>query len=145
MKRAAFDNPNKMHFESTFKTFNKQTNYIGTGNVYANTQTSSYIRAWNDTNNYGYIGKPGEFLKFDLKPFGNIPEKIRTILFDKERSESYILYNFHIWNNGHKENVCWILTDYNHNYISGCISCGYGQSYWKRESVFQECKEYVCA
>ena len=46
MKHATWDNPNKMHIDTGYKLFDKQTNVISYGNVYANTQTSSYIPIW---------------------------------------------------------------------------------------------------
>ena len=57
MKSRTWDNPNKMHFESDYKLFNKQTNVISRGNVIANTQYSTYIRPYSKIKNYGYVGK----------------------------------------------------------------------------------------
>lgn len=144
MKTKMWDNGNKMHFESEFKTFNKQTNLIATGNVYANTQTSSYIRPFCEVDNFGYIGKPGEFMRFDLRPFRCIPEHIRKMLEDVNRKESYILYEFFVRDNGCKDVIGYVLSDYNNNLITSCVICGYGRSYWKRDSVIRECINYIC-
>ena len=37
MKQPTWDTPNKMHFNSAFAAFNKQTNLITPGNAYCNT------------------------------------------------------------------------------------------------------------
>lgn len=145
MKKATWDNPNKMHFESDFKLFNKQTNLITTGNAWCNTQYSSFVRPWNEVKNGGYTGKPGDFLKYDMQGFCNVPEHIRKNLFDKERKESYILYEFFVYQNGRREIIGHVLTDYNDRFIADNVNCNYGQSYFKRESAINECKKYICA
>lgn len=145
MKSITWDNPNKMRFESAFKTFNQQTNVITPGNCIANTQFSNYIRPWNKVDNYGYIGKPGQFLEFDLQYFHEVPLNIRRILFDRERHESYCLYEFFIHRKGHREIIGHVLTDYAGAYITHHVNYYYGQSYWKREDALQECMKYICA
>lgn len=147
MKPCTWDNPNKMHFDSDFKTFNKQTNIISHGNVWANTQTSSYIRPWKEVKNGGYIGQPGDFLKYDLRLFPNLPERFRRKLWDYDRNESYIVYHFHYYDEKHRqrETIGYVMCDYNHKLIDYEVYCGYGQSYWKRESAIRECIKYVCA
>ena len=145
MKMKSWDNPNKMHFDSAFTTFNKQTNLITTGNAYCNTQLSSYVRPYNEVKNGSYTGKRGEFLDFDLRPFRFVPEKISKILRDKGRKESYILYEFFIYRNDKREIIGYVLTDKNYRYITSSVNCGYGQSYYKRESALRECMEYICA
>ena len=59
----------KQIINSDYKLFNKQTNYISIGNVISNTQYSSYIRPYKEIKNGNYIGKEGDFLKFDIKNF----------------------------------------------------------------------------
>ena len=145
MKAPTWDNPNKMHMESAYKLFNRQTNCITTGNAWCSTQYSSYIRPWNEVKNYSYIGKPGEFLKYDMQFFHDVPNRIREILYDKERTESYILYEFFVWQNGSRDVIGHVLTDYNHNFITDSIHRSYGQCYYKRVSVIEECEKYICA
>ena len=143
MKKITWDNPNKMHFESDFKTFNKQTNLISTGNVIANTQYSNCIRPYGETKNGCFEMKPGQALNFDLQFFDYIPECIRGLLMDRSRTETYILYQFCTWTNGRKDVFGYILTDINHNFITDCIVNCYGKSFWKRWSALNECKKYV--
>ena len=145
MKKAVFDTPNKMHFESEFKTFNRQTNYIGTGIIIANTQHSNYLRPWNEIKNYSYIGKPGDFCKYDFQGFREVPDRIKKIIFDKDRAHSVILYEFFIYINDTREIIGHVLTDDQYKYIAHSISCDWKQSYWKRVSAIGECMKYVCA
>ena len=66
MKRMAVYNSRWNQVVDTgFKRFDKQTNCISKGNVIANTMFGCYIRPYNEVNNYGYVGKAGEFLKYD--------------------------------------------------------------------------------
>lgn len=147
MKSITWDNPNKMHFESAFKTFNQQTNLISSGNVWANTQTSSYIRPWKEIKNGGYIGKPGDFLKYDLQFFPNLPSSFNQKLWDQNRKESYIVYHFHYYNkkHGRSETIGYVMCDYNNKLIAYEVYCDYKQNYCKRESAIQECIKYICA
>ena len=145
MKKATWDSPNKMHFESDFATFNKQTNLITTGNAYCNTQMSSYIRAWSNVKNGAYIGKCGDFLEYDLRSFGYIPPHIEKLLRDKNRTESYILYEFFVWSGKKREVIGYVLTDSLHNFIADSIVCECGCSWQKRRSAIDACKEYICA
>ena len=48
MKQIIWENPNKMHMDSGFKLFDKQTNLISTGNVFATTQRSVFIAPWRE-------------------------------------------------------------------------------------------------
>lgn len=147
MKKATWENPNKMHFESEYKTFNKQAEIITTGNVFANCQTSLYIRPYTATKNGSHTAKPGDFLRYDLDMFAQcgyqIPHHIRQILTDENRKESYILYNFHVWNGREKITIGWIVTDSKYNLIGKFPVYEYGKSYWKRYSAIEECARYV--
>lgn len=146
MEKATWDNPNKMHIDSGFKLFDKQTTLITTGNVIAPTQTSWFIRPFDEVVNGGYIGKPGEFLEYDLKHFLNgVPEYMLKILRDKNRKESYILYKFFVTKDHETETIGYVLTDYNHNYITSHVTCPYGCNYWKREAALSEAMRYICA
>lgn len=150
-KPYTWDNPNKMHFDSGFKLFDKQTNYIGYGNVCANTQTSMYIRPFSEVKNGSYIGKPGDFLRFDMQLFGNVPSKeIRERIYDKERKESVILYKFFVTRRDKTTGRCYqdvigyVLTDYNHKFLSRCYCYPFGQSAAKRVAALDECMNYIC-
>lgn len=144
MKKVIFDNPNKMHFESDYALFNKQTDYIGHGNVFSTTQTSFCVRPYNEVKNGYYTGKPGDFLRYDLGMFDNIPYSIRAILEDRNREKTYFLHDFHVWKNGQKETIGWVVTDTENNLIKYLVVSGYRKNYWKRESAIRECIKYIC-
>ena len=147
MEKARWDNPNKMHIESGFKTFDKQTTLITTGNVIAPTQTSWFIRPYNEIINGGYEGKPGDFLAYDLKHFVDpIPKRMKDVLLDKARTESYILYKFFVMRKDKTTDVIgYVLTDYHYNYIDHQVMCAYGCNVWKREAAICEAMRYICA
>lgn len=149
MKEVTWDNPNKMHFESAFVGFNKQVDLIATGNVLGNVQTSLYVRPYNNVKNGSYEGEPGQFMKFDLRMFEEagyrIPVNIRKILEDPSREQSYCLYNFHYWKGDQKEEIGWVLTDYNHKLVAKVPVLRYGTNASKRISALNECAAYVCA
>lgn len=135
----------KQVFESGFKTFDQQTNIITTGAVIANTQISEYIRPWSEVKNYGYVGQPGQFMKYDLQFFGNIPdEKIRSIIYDRDRKESVILYKFFIHTPYGIDPIGFVLTDYDHKHLAHCYCFSYGCSTNKRIAAIDECMNYIC-
>lgn len=94
MKKATWDNPNKMHFESPHKTFNRQTVSISPGNVIAPTQYSSYIRPYMETWCNGRTWEEGVLQKADLKYFSTIPSSIRREIEKLTHDEDSILYTF---------------------------------------------------
>lgn len=147
MEKATWDNPNKMHIDSGFKTFDKQTTLITTGNVIAPTQTSWFIRPFNEVKNGYYEGKPGEFLEYDLKHFIDpIPHQMKEKLYDKNRTESYILYKFFVMNKKETDVIGYVLTDSHYNYIDHSVwISSYRCSVSKREAALREAMRYICA
>jgi len=136
----------KQIINSGWKEFDKQTNCISTGNVYANTQYSSFIRPWKETECNGFSNPKGHLMDFDLKPFRSfrIPQCIMDILKNKERAEIYILYMFFIVNKEkHVEPFGWVVTDYHYKHVTSCVTRNYGQSYWKRYNALQEAINYI--
>ena len=146
-KPTRWDHPNKMHIDSEFVTFNKQCEYIGRGNVYGTCVKSSYIRPWNELKNYSVELSPGEALKYDLSQFYQyFNEKIRKILWDKERKDSVILYQIRVWINCHEEVIGFVLTDKDYHLLAEQLFMRYdGRSVRKRQSVMEEVKNYVVA
>jgi hypothetical protein len=69
MKKFEYTNEGKLKLSTGFKTFDKQTNYLGTGNVCANTQFSWYIRPTYETECNGFSFKEGDLFKSDIKNF----------------------------------------------------------------------------
>lgn len=136
----------KQIINSGWKLFDKQTNCITTGNAFCNTQTSSYIRPWNEIECNGFEFSQGHLLKFDLQNFGRhcIPEHIHDILFNEERTESVILYMFHIYNKEKRiEPFCWVVTGKDQKLISWSIVCGYKKSFQKRYGAAKEAISYI--
>ena len=136
MKKYEWINGNKMKFESGFTTFDKQTNYISTGNVSANTQLSLYIRPRKETNNGDF--KVGELQAYDLKLFNNLPMYIKSYLNRIE--EKVILYEFRHRANGKKIVDGYVITDKEHNFICRWTV---GKTY-KSELAINEAMKYIC-
>lgn len=147
LKAHQWINPNKMRIKSGFGLFDKQTVLITTGNVIAETQYSNYIRPWKEVKNYSYIGKPGEFTKYDMQHFSQVPERIRKVIYDTEREKSVILYEFSVRHKDEKEIIGHVLTtgyDEGYKHIDHSVYCPYGCSYWKRQLAIHEAMRYIC-
>lgn len=86
MQKVTWDNPNKMHIESEYKTFNKQTNYIGTGNVIANTQFSTFVRPFTETKCNGYDFQEGHLQNYDLNNIST-PQSIKDWIVRKMKMQ----------------------------------------------------------
>lgn len=144
MKKAVYNNTGSRQIVNTgFKTFDKQTNCITTGNAYCNTQFSSFIRPWSKTECNGFERPCGELMKFDLKNFGafRIPNFIMEKIEDKERKQSVILYMFFIRREHKIIPFCWILSDYNHNLIAMDVADYYCTQ--KRINAMCEISKYI--
>jgi hypothetical protein len=113
LKKVKWDNPNKMHMSSGYKEFDKQTNFIDTGNVIADTQNSFYIRAHNTpTNPVGDSVAPGAMQKWDLDSwFQQLPGHIRQEVEEKTVDKDNILYNFFILEGDRRIDLGYVLTD----------------------------------
>lgn len=127
-RKAVFDNPNKMRFQSDHKTFNKLTNLISTGNVITNTQTSFFIRANKKERDFDIKTFPG---------YKDAPWHIKKMIEDDNRTESVILYKFHIKGNP----VCWVLTDSNHKLMESDLAGRGGRK--KEQSVLLEVLRFI--
>jgi len=153
MKHITWDNPNKMHIDTGYKLFDRQTNCISYGNVYANTQSSSYIRPYMETECNGREFKPGELMKFDLKcVFGEylkdynlIPQAIKRVLENKDRKQSVVLYKFFVTVKKERRVIGFVLADYDNNLIERCaIDTGNRSHFWKRYKAVLEASKYIC-
>ena len=136
----------KQIITSGWKEFDRQTNFIGTGNVEANTQFSSYIRPWKKTECNGFVNPEGHLMDFDLKQFSNqrIPRDIENVLRNKEREESVILYMFFVLSKEkHVEPFCWVVTNDRHRLIAYRVTAGYRQNYSKRLEAGKEAMKYI--
>lgn len=137
----------KQIIDSGWKEFDMQTNCITTGNAYCNTQTSGFIRPFNETECNGLSFSKGHLMNFDMKQFQKfgIPENISEILRNSEREDSVILYMFFVRDKGRVKPFCWVVTDRNYKLIDTCLVVGYGQSYMKRLSAKTEILSYITA
>ena len=133
---------------SGWKAFDRQTNCISTGNVYANTQYSGCIRPWKETECNGRQNPEGHLTEFDLKPFRNlrIPKRIENILKDKNRTESMILYMFFILDKyNHVKPFYWAVTDYGYKLVDDVIVLHVHERYEKRLAAKNEILKYITA
>lgn len=145
MEKAIFNKTGmKQIINSDFKEFNKQTNCISYGNCICNTQYSSFIRPFTETECNGFTNEKGHLLRFDLQHFKRIPDNIMNILKDEKRTESYILHEFFIYKHNVKDIIGYVLTDYNYNFITDYVSYDYGCNFNKRKSAIEEAKKYIC-
>lgn len=115
-KKHEWRNPNRMLFESGYRTFDRTVNYISDGNVVSNVQLSTLVRKVSDLNNYPRGIKPGECRAYDLGHFryrpGGIPDCIRKYI-DARPEEEFWLYCWHFpgRQSEYGESVAWILTN----------------------------------
>ncbi len=136
----------KQIIDSGWKEFDKQTNCIFAGQVWANTQFSMCVRPWKETECNGFTNPEGHLMEFDMDYFNNyhIPERIRQLLTDKKRERSVILYMFSTTDrSGRRNPFCWVVTGYDYKLIDYCVVCGYGQRYDKRHKAAQEAISYI--
>jgi hypothetical protein len=152
MKKAEFNKKGTRQLVDTgWKTFDRQTNCISTGNVIANTQLSLYIRPYRETECNGLTFKPGELLEADLKAFGyGPPDDIMHILRDRDREKSVILYMFstsewvgNIVGRRMRVPFLWVVTDYDHVLIKIRVVHRFGAQMWKRRDAAKEILKYI--
>lgn len=110
-KRPIWDNPDKMHFNSDLKSFNKQVILISPGNVLGDEQLSLYIRPYNEKfNPIGDIVQPGDLQEWDLSNFKDVPGYVKDEVRTLAKDRTVILYEFRYWDNYRKIPVGWIIT-----------------------------------
>lgn len=138
MKEPIFRN-DRIVVNSDWRTFNKQSNLIAAGAVWANTQHSDYIRPWRENGDAG--------IDFDLEFFSGhkIPELIERYIRNKQRSKSIILYVFFTTRGANREPFLWVVTDKNHRLIYRQTVTGYRRQWWKRHSATEKILPYITA
>lgn len=112
----------KMIIDSGYKTFDKQTNYITSGNVISNTQFGNYIRPYFETTNpVGQKVKEGYLREYDLKYFkrNEMSNTFKDWLYNVTRIKKMILYEFFIYRNDNREVVGWLVEDSNTGKVIG--------------------------
>ena len=94
------------------KTFNRQAEFIGTGNVYGTCQVSNYIRAANTLECNGIINQPKKLQDFDISLFDRLPQNVeklaRSIADDAGQA---ILYKIRHWRGKVEIIDGWIITE----------------------------------
>lgn len=152
MKKVEWINPDKMYIETAHSTFNYQTKTIHTGNVWADTQHSSYIRGYEKTDS----GRANQFEKGHLRNcdlssfFGDAPqhplsEHVKQVVRElTQGQESVVLYEFRHWRkgrNGTSQKVVhgWVITSYGDKLLRKI----YANNSRKSMSVVDECAKYV--
>lgn len=141
MKKAIY-NKSKMRqlVDTGYKKFDNATNHISTGNIISNTQYGNFIRCWNDTRCNSTDFREGELLNFDMKHFRNVSQRIKDIIYDKNRAENVVLYEFFIGD----DTIGHILCDKAHHLLASDVCSYWGDNtYWKRVGVIEEMKQYV--
>ena len=142
MKKHTWDNPNKMHFESPHKTFNRQTQCISTGNVIANTQYSNYIRPYGETECNGFTNPPGHLQDWDLTKnivASTLPGQIREEIRQLTRENGGIVYNFHHWKGDRRIDNGIVLTARDHK----LVKIWYLNPSWKAQAAIGEAVKYI--
>lgn len=128
-----------LQIDSDWKTFNKQSNLIAAGAVWANTQHSDYIRPWRENGDAG--------IDFDLEFFSGykIPNQIERYVRNKQRSKSIILYMFFTTRGTNREPFLWVVTDKSHRLIYRQTVTGYRRQWWKRHSATEKIIKFITA
>lgn len=146
MKEAKFNKTGTRQLVDTgWKTFDRQTNCISTGNVVSNTQFSSFVRPFGETECNGTHFHPGELLDFDMKPFKTyrIPHEVARILYDKGRDRSMILYLFRTFEGTDPVPFLWVITTKDHKLYYHEVVYSFGQRYSKRFKAAKEILKYI--
>ena len=144
MKEILWDDPNKMHFESPHKTFNKQCSLISTGNQIGNVVHSNYVRPYCEVECNGSIRPPGHLQNYDLSRsmVGVVPQYIANVVRELGKKMELILYNFHHWIGDKRIDDGWVLTtDHNNGYK--LLRTWYVNHDWQAEAAVDEAVKYI--
>jgi hypothetical protein len=98
--------------DTLHKTFNKQAEYIGRGNVIGTCQVSNYIRPADELECNGRTNPRGHLQSFDLALFKNAPRNVMAdarIVADVHGKA--ILYKVRHWRGTSEIIDGWIITD----------------------------------
>jgi len=145
MKQKVWDKKGNQVVKTKWKEFDEQTNYIGTGNVIANTQVSAFIRPWSQVECNNYTFPEGQLMNSDLKQFDGfrIPRNLLDVIKDKNRKDSVILYMFFTIRNKRVFPFGWVLSRRDYSTIGWQIVRFPGESYIKRCSALTEAIQYI--
>lgn len=94
------------------KTFNRQAEYIGTGNVLGTCQVSNYLRSANTLECNGIVNPLKKLQDFDISHFRGLPQNVER-LARKVADDAYlaILYKIRHWRGKVEIIDGWIITE----------------------------------
>jgi len=139
-KKAEWHTPNKMKVDTPHQVFSRQTNLIAVGNVFANTQHSSYIRPFNETlNSAQEFRKKGHLQNWDLNHFSHLPYFVQNAVKTHAIDESVILYQFHHYRHNERVIHGYVITNSEFELLQYFVT---GPTY-KSEAVIEACLPYV--
>jgi hypothetical protein len=146
MKTITWDNPNKMHFESPHKTFNRQAELISTGNVIGTVQYSNYIRPYNELECNGFSFEAGHLQNYDLTKnvvASILPSHIREQVRKLTHDDGGIIYNFHHWNGDKRIDDGFVLTTSKPYKEYKLIKVWYVNNDWRAVEAVTEAIKYI--
>lgn len=144
MKKHTWDNPNKMHFESPHKTFNRQCRCITTGNQVGDVVYSNYVRPYGETECNGFTRLPGHLQNYDLTKnivAGTLPYDIREQVRKLTHDRGGIIYNFHHWNGDRRIDDGFVLTTRHDDYK--LMEVWYVNQDWRARAAVNEAVKYI--
>lgn len=127
---------------SGHRTFDRQVDIVSRGNVCSNVQTSSYIRAYTETECNNRTWEPGELQAADLKPFIErlyMPKHVLKAVRDLAQTATVILYRFCHGSGDRRITHGWVITSYSHDLVA-CFVTGPTS---KSADVLDWCIQYI--
>ena len=141
MKAVTYRTPNRIEVNTGHKAFDRRADYIGTGNVLSNIQTSSFIRAATDTECNGRHYAPGKLRQFDVDHYArNAPAHVRRALLRLTESDTVIFYCFHSTTGGKRTVHGYAITSRDYTLLADYVTGPTGKS----AAVMEWCLAHVC-
>jgi len=117
-----------MTFHCAHKGFTDAVNdpnwgYIGAGNVMSNTQSSTYVRSFDEVGCNGFNFEPGKLRNFDLAHFSaGIPSHVKRFVLGETDTSDVILYRFFNYRGRFRVEHGWVVTKTDHSLIRSFIT-----------------------
>jgi hypothetical protein len=92
LKELEYLSNTRIRIDTGHKTFDRQCDYLDTGNVSGDVQFSWYIRPISETSCNGLSFAPGRLFEFDITTFKELPSSTRDWIRNLNRE--IILYEF---------------------------------------------------
>lgn len=140
MKRLEYDKTGNrpLGVNTGCKPFDKQTNYLGEGNVIANTMIGRHIRPHAKTECNGFTSKPGHLQDFDLNPLRllHTPNYVLQFVREIAKVDAVWLYMFFHYSNNNKIVHGYVVADHRNSHIRTFVL--------RNEKVVHFARDYVC-